>query len=244
MPSYDLCIVCGRRPDLLERTLASFGQQVFRHFTFDRVLANIDPFCGTQQDGDEVARLITSRFPQATLFRPAEASFGAAVIRLWQATSADIVLHLEDDWIALEPITPQDVESRLAGRVAAVPLMTAEKHWGGHSLYQTRRKKYRLAGVPVWTRRVSRFSTSPCFLSGPFARACAAMMDARLDPEKQFYTGSNPALERFSEQHDALFLVGKAGPNVIEDIGREWRDERNISKTVVDGVSVWRGAHG
>lgn len=244
MPTYDLCLVCGRRPDLLERTLASFGQQVFRHFTFGRVLANIDPFCGTEQEGDEVARIITRRFPRALLFRPSEASFGAAVIRLWEATSADTVFHLEDDWIALERITPGDVESRLSGRVAAVPLMTAEKHWGGRSLYQTRRKKYRLAGLPVWSRRVSRFSTSPCFLSGPFARTCAGMMDARLDPEKQFYTGSNPALERFSEHHDALFLVGKAGPNVIEDIGREWRDERNISKTVVDGVSVWQGAHG
>jgi hypothetical protein len=244
MPTYDLCIVSGRRPDLIERTLASFQEQVFRHFALRRVLVNIDPFCGTEQDGDEVARIVTRFFPAAELFRPEQASFGAAVRRLWQATSADIVLHLEDDWIALEPITPADVEGRLAGRVAALTLMTAEKHWSGGSPYQTRRKKYRIAGVPVWSRRVSRFSTSPCFLSGPFARTCAGMMDARLDPEKQFYDAVNAPLERFSEGWDALFLVGKRAPNVIEDIGRDWREQRSISKTVVNGVSIWRGVHG
>jgi hypothetical protein len=244
MATYDLCIVCGRRPELLERTLASFGEKVFAHFSFRSVLANIDPFCGSDADGAEVRRILLRNFPEATLFAPDQPSFGAAVARLWQATTADNVLHLEDDWLALEPITPQDVESRLAGDIGQLVLMSREKNWNGASLYQTRSRKVRVLGVPVWTRRVSRFSTSPCFLSGRFARTSAALMKPDLDPEKQFHDGLNPPLEAFALQHRALFLPGRESPEIIRDIGRAWRDARGISKELVSGASIWKGVSG
>ena len=81
--SYDLVLVCGRRPVLLERTLASFCRTVFPAFRFANVLVNIDPFCGTVADGHACADLIRAAFPDAQIFMPDRPGFGAAVIRLW-----------------------------------------------------------------------------------------------------------------------------------------------------------------
>ncbi len=42
-PHLDIALVSGRRPELLARTLASFGTDLFAGFAIDGVFANIDP---------------------------------------------------------------------------------------------------------------------------------------------------------------------------------------------------------
>lgn len=80
----DITIVCGRRPDLLSRTLASFQDNMFRHFDIGTVHANIDPFCGTEAEGDACEALLRSHFPRVAIRRPETPSFGMAVKHLWQ----------------------------------------------------------------------------------------------------------------------------------------------------------------
>ncbi len=63
-------------------------------------------------------------------------------------------------------------------------------------------------------------------------------MDDRYDPEKQFYDGINPAMEDFVRPYKN-YMLGAKKRFVITDIGREWRDERKLTKTYVDGVSNW-----
>lgn len=243
--SFDLVLICGRRPALLERTLASFGQTVFQAFDFANVIANIDPFCGTASDGLLCADLIRTRFPEVRIFTPDTAGFGAAVIRGWQATQSDIVMHLEDDWLALEPITPADVEAELTGDVAGLTLMCATKNTRNQRFQTARRIIVNTDG----TSRdvfVNAFSTSPGFMTGDFARRAATLMRPEFDPEKQFFRNVNPALETFAFQYRCKFAFGKHGPFLIEDIGRPWQRENGIVKTYErrSGRSTWTGTGG
>ena len=65
-------------------------------------------------------------------------------------------------------------------------------------------------------------------------------MNPALDPEKQFYNGFNEELEHFSSIYRNRFLIGQKSPNIISDTGRDWRDSREIEKTIVEGVSHWK----
>lgn len=98
----DVTIVAGRRPDLLETTLDSFGSHLFSHFEMAKVFVNIDPFCGTDQDGDTCEAMIRETFNKVEIFRPVKPSFGGAVKRLWAKPKRNVFLHLEDDWAMTE----------------------------------------------------------------------------------------------------------------------------------------------
>jgi hypothetical protein len=236
---YDLTLIAGRREALLARTLASFGKDVFEHFPIRRVIANIDPFMGDDAEGDRCEALIREHFPDATIFRPETPGFAAAVVRIWKATTAPRVLHMEDDWIALEPITAEEVDRFFRGDVAAVTFLNANK--------RTRRRRHQTVGREV-TREdgtvekidINCFSTSPGVFDGEFLREAARRMKPELDPEKQFFLGTNPHLEEHALPRRCMFLRGKAQLSVIEDIGRQARADAGLVKRYRDGASVWR----
>ncbi len=237
-PTFDLVLICGRRPALLARTLASFETQVFRNFSFANVIANIDPFCGTAEDGEKCRDLILSYFPDARIFQPEAPGFCAAVIRVWQQTNSDIVLHLEDDWLVLEPITADRVVPELTGDVKSLTCMTATKNTRNKAFQTCRRRVCTAEGVEEDVF-LNAFSTSPAFFAGDFVRHAAAVMNPALDPEKQFFRSLNPELEAYAFQFRCKFLFGKENIFLVQDIGREWRDEQKLGKWLVRGQSVW-----
>ena len=63
-------------------------------------------------------------------------------------------------------------------------------------------------------------------------------MDPAFDPEKQFFKGVNPTLEAYVSKFRNK-VIGEIGDYHIVDIGREWRDRRNIQKTMVGWQSQW-----
>lgn len=238
---YDVTLIAGHREALLERTLASFGRDVFPHFAVRRLIANIDRFMGDDAEGDRCAALIRRCFPEALIFRPESPDFAAAVKRVWAATTAPRVLHLEDDWIALEPITPDRIEPLFAPDVGAVTFMCRTKHTRG-LFHQTARRIVKQGRKVIRDELVNAFSTSPGVFEGAFLREAAQRMQAGLDPEKQFYRQINPALEAHALPRRCLFLRGTARRELIEDIGRQARAEIGLVKRYENGASVWRQA--
>lgn len=242
MTDLEVVLVCGRRPDLLEQTLASFSDRLFRHFQLNDVYANIDPIFGGPKDHAACLDLLRAHFPGVTIFEPEQAGFAAAVQRLWQATTADLVLHLEDDWLLNEDIVPADVLPGLDERTTALALVAKELGWNGRDEFKMGRRKIRLFGIPVARRHFPVFGTSPRFLRGSFARRCAELMDTTLDPEKQMRPPGNPALIDYLQGFRCRFLPPKHGTALITDIGRGWRDARGITKTVTGPKSSWSSA--
>lgn len=238
----EVCLVAGRRPDLLRRTLESFDRLMFANFKVARILANIDPIFGDDADHAESVRVIQKIFPTATIFEPPEPGFCKAVQRVWSSTSAGVIFHMEDDWVLNRAIEPSEIAPLIDDpRIKQIALNTVEKGWDsnkrGHFSYVRKRIPI-LWGLLQLRPKFPAFSTSPAFSSGPFLRRAAELMDPQFDPEKQFYYSINQPLEDFVRPYRALVLGNK--PNFpITDIGREWRNERHISKRIVKGNSVW-----
>jgi len=248
----DIVIVAARRPELLERTLSSFQKYIFNNFSINTVSINIDPFGGVEKETGLVRDIVQSYFPSVKIFTPDTANFTASVRRLWKNTTSDYVLHMEDDWQALGEITPEMVFPQLKGDVKTLSIMNKAKCWNGKQVFHY---PFRRKGVlPFKSENTSKpyFTTSPSFWNGDFLRKCGTLMVEQFDPEKQFYSDVNSPLEDFVKPFKNKFLIGentskeykflgrKEKHHLIQDIGREWRLERNIEKLLINNQSVWK----
>ncbi len=238
---YDLTLVAGHRQALLSRTLESFARDVFPNFPIRRVIANIDRFMGGDAEGDRCEALIRRHFPDALIFRPETPDFASAVIRVWAATTAPRVLHLEDDWVALEPFGPDRIEPLFEPDVGAVTFMCKNKHTRGLP-HQTARRIGKKRGKVVSDVLVNAFSTSPGVFDGKFLRDAAWRMEPGLDPEKQFYRRTNPFLEEHALPRRCMFLRGTVRRDLVADIGLQARADVGLVKLYENGASVWRRA--
>jgi hypothetical protein len=236
---HDVTLIAGHRETLLARTLESFSRNVFPNFPIRRVIANVDRFMGDDAEGDRCEALIRSYFPDAQIFRPETPDFASAVIRTWSATSASRVLHLEDDWVALEPIGPERIDPLFEPDVGAVTFMCVNKKTRNLA-HQTVRRLVRRGKKTVEDRLINAFSTSPGIFSGKFLREAAWRMEPALDPEKQFYRRTNPFLEEYALTKRCMFLRGTQRRDLVQDIGRQARAEVGLVKLYVKGASVWR----
>lgn len=243
MTSIDLCIVAGRRPALLERTLSSFHAGILSGFDILNVYANIDPVFGDEADQEKTEKIIRSFFPAAKISTPMAPGFCAAVKRNWIATTSDILFHMEDDWIVNEPVDPAEIESIFSSdtKIKQISLNNFHKHWNyKKGTFHQQRPRKKMFGIKFkFGKAFPCFTTSPSFIKGDFAREVAGLYDIRYDPEKQFYNGTNSRLEELVKPYKN-YIYSEAKPFIITDIGREWRDERKISKAFINGTSVWR----
>ncbi|MES2915564.1 MAG: hypothetical protein V4753_10645 [Pseudomonadota bacterium] len=238
---YDVTLIAGHREALLAKTLESFAKDVFPNFQIRRLIANIDPFMGDAAEGDRCEALIRRHFPEATIFRPETPDFASAVKRTWEATTAPRVLHLEDDWIALEPFGPDRIEPLFEPDVGAVTFMCVSKHTRG-LYHQTSRRVVKKGRRIVEDKLVNAFSTSPGVFEGAFLREAARRMQPGLDPEKQFYRQINLHLEEHALPWRCMFLRGSTHRELVADIGRQARADVGLVKLYENGASVWRKA--
>lgn len=250
--NIDIVIVAARRPELLERTLSSFQEHIFKNFNINTVSINIDPFGGAVKETGLVREIVQSYFPSAEIFTPEIASFTAGVKRLWKNTTSNYVLHLEDDWQALGEITPDMVFPQLKGDVKTLSIMNKAKCWNGKQVFHYPFHRKGISPFKKENESKPYFTTSPSFWEGDFLRKCGSLMLEQFDPEKQFYSNVNLPLEDFVKPFKNKFLIGentskeyktlgrKEKHYLIQDIGREWRKQNNIKKLLINNQSVWK----
>lgn len=233
----DVCIVAGRRPDLLERTLTSFDARLFRNFQIVGVYANIDPVFGDSDDHLATSEVIRSFFPTAEIREPEQANFCAAVQSNWARTKSEFLIHIEDDWILNSEITPELLIDFADPSIAQISFNMKTKNWRPeHGDFHYIKKKSPDTGA--FTFGLPAFGTSPSFLRGAFARKSAHLFDTAFDPEKQFFCGANAVLETFASQY-RVKMFSRPDMHIVTDIGRQWRDQRGIAKTILNGTSIW-----
>ncbi|MEM8538942.1 MAG: hypothetical protein AAGF56_13905, partial [Pseudomonadota bacterium] len=169
-----LCIVAGRRPELLARTLASFHEHLFQFNEIDRVRVNIDPIFGTLEDAEKCKEVVTDHFGSVALNSPEEPGFAKAVQWLWQDAPDGLVLHLEDDWICKERIDTEVVAAWMMTSVRSVQLLSATQGKKGMKEYSESRYRARYFGMRIGRRQIiPSFGTSPGFFPGEFIRKLA-----------------------------------------------------------------------
>ncbi|MHA6345001.1 glycosyltransferase family 2 protein [Roseivivax sp. CAU 1761] len=238
-PRIGLTVVAARRPDLLRRTLDSFAERLFARVDLAWVRVNVDPIFGDAAAGEAVRALLAERFPGARVTCPESPGFGAAVKRLWTDLPDGPFLHLEDDWIANEPIDAPRALSWLDAEIKAVSLLSETHGPKGRGAFSEGLHKTKVFGITLRRTVVPRFGLSPSFFDGAFARHCAALMDPALDPEKQMRRPYNKAMTDHVERYRCRFLKAADGGPLVTDIGRDWQAERGIVKSVAEGTSTW-----
>lgn len=239
MQTMDLALICGRRPELLYNTLYSFQKNLLGYFAVDNCYANIDPFCGDDEDGRMCRSIIRDYFPRAVINEPQTPSFGQAVKTVWSQVRSPLTFHLEDDWLALEEIRPERVLPLLEGTTRAAKLVCKEDKWNGVDQFHTGKRKMGFGGVTLWRKKYNMFGTGPSFFSSDFIRHCSTLMNPHLDPERQMRPPHNMPLHLYVRQFRCRVLPGINQPEIIVDTGREWRRDRDIAKSISDGKSVW-----
>jgi len=240
-PGIDVLIVSGARPLLLKKTIESFSAGLFRNFSIERTIVNIDRFGGDYNDVQDCEKIILEWFPDAIIRKPDEPSFTNAVKWLWESTSAPYCLHIEDDWELVCDIFPDDIFPLFEGAVRQVSFLTKEKKWNFDYPFHVKAAPRKILRWRVGWRLLEDhpvFTTSPSFIERSFANRCGSMMKSRFDPEKQLYRGLNMDLQEYAKKYKNRLLWNNGG-YMIRDLGREYREAHGVVKEIIDGQSVW-----
>jgi len=100
----DITMTAVRRPEVIEKTLKSFTENLFVIPEDHRLIVNIDPVGDDDKYNNKTIAVLKKYFSNLVIFEPNEASFPKAVIRVWKEVESEYFFHLEDDWILKRPI--------------------------------------------------------------------------------------------------------------------------------------------
>lgn len=220
MEVIDLTMTAARRPDLLERTLSSFTERLFKRLRVRTFYLNIDPIWGTPEQADQVEKIARSHFESLVIRRPDTPSYAGAVKWLWSQPNTEWFLHLEDDWLLSHRISLRRLKIQ-----ASIPDV-AQINLNNWSRLSRRRRPAKLGLCPMFCRT-------------EFAKVASLHMDPSLDPDKQFRHGTNEILEKATKSWRSVYFGTPFTARTAIDIGREWRDDKGISKSLVNGAPVW-----
>jgi len=243
-PSLQVGIIATRRPDLIEVMLHSFSTKLFSNFQLISAYANIDPAFGSQEDEKQVVDCIRSYLPMVEIRTPDTPSFGAAVKWTWSQFKPGLALHLEDDWELNEAIFPDDVTSKMTKGYSAVSLCGNHPKWHKRKEYlwvSAKRNKFPYVGY----EKIPALGTQPKFIEGAFANKISSLMNPELDPEKQMLPSFGSVFTEIIKENKCAFLdkSGVKQYGVLNELGRDWREKRKITKIIKNGRSEWKTIH-
>jgi hypothetical protein len=220
----DIAITATQRPELLQRTLASFYKNLFEPIAHHcRAVINIDPVGGSMTDTHAAINVVNHYFSNAIFSLPSEASFPKAFIAVWKLTNAPYVFHLEEDWELTEHIDIHKMmrllseEKQLA--VLRLPFkdcgLKSSKNW--NKFFPWNGKYFQ---CPEEEKKAVGFCGHPSLLQGSFVKKVLPFMNPERNPEKQFHDSQE--IVNIVRRHEFGVFGTPNSPAVIRDIGREW----------------------
>ena len=165
IPEIDVTMTLMPRPALLAHTLATFRDRL-RGFRWQSCIANLDRPPGVPDERYAKAAaacllLLNRTFECVGFWESGESRFPRAVRRVWAASTAPVVFHLEDDW---ELLCPVELDAALAS-------------------WQDGADEITLRAYDRW-QRSTRFMLTPSLIRGDTARRLAAAMPDDENPEQ------------------------------------------------------------
>jgi len=219
----DITMTATRRPEIIERTIQSFKENML--WNCDCLLtANIDPVGGSEEDGEAAARVMEKHF-NAHIRMPKVADFGGAFKWCWEQTTADYVLHLEEDWELLKPIDLSQILRLLELhkdlallRLPAFPSTEKTmKNWNKFFLWNGE-----FFECPEDLRITVGFCGHPSIIKGEYIHRCVRWLESNRNPEKQFHKGGPRKLTAEVLRWRYGVFGGLCESPTVRDIGREW----------------------
>lgn len=232
MNDFDITITATCRPEILDKTLKSFWENMFWPIK-PRVVINIDPAgpgdpCKTY---DTVGKYFLARLANF----PKEPSFPKAFHWCWTNADASYIFHLEDDWellrkvdiwdmIRIMEINPDLAALRLSKFPAGPTPLDMMKNWNrwvpwNGTFYEVKQDERHRIGV----------CGHPTLFRGSFVRQMLPFLDPQANPEKQFQ-GTNPRITLLMPRWRFGVFSKPGDPAYIRDIGRDWMKKNGLHK--------------
>ncbi|MBU2548142.1 MAG: hypothetical protein KKB20_07035 [Proteobacteria bacterium] len=241
----DVTITATLRPELFDRTLAGFRDNLFGG-SFDkagcRAVVNIDPVGPEGATQADVAELVRGYFSKAEIHMPRQAHFGRAFHRVWSAVSekADWVFHLEEDWEMLRPVDlarmVEILDTEAVGRpdvLTPLALLRLPMFPSGEIEMKNWNRCFPWNGryfeCPMEIRHRVGFCGHPSLIRARWVRDMTVWLDPDRNPEKQFQ-GSNPEIgfKMIFWRYGVFARPGQ--PPTIRDMGRDWMKRHDFAK--------------
>ena len=243
----DITMTAVKRPEVIEKTLKSFTENLFTNPDEHRLLVNIDPV-GDDVSFDEITNMIKGYFPNYIAYMPDEPSFPKAVIKIWKDVESEYFFHLEDDWILrrslsldslLNPLKynkdlacirlyKHDIQNKIS------PILFGRCEYKYHSDYNY------LTPIPGANNWVNQFGLNPVLIRKKFADDALPLLDINKDPEKQF-RDYNPIMKNILKKW-TFGVYGKPGdPQYVwGKNGLHWRLNSKYKKPRIGkGFTSW-----
>ena len=243
---FDIAIVATLRPELLERTIKSFVENLWGKdwLTYlGNVYVNVDKDGAEEKDAPilchTVERFLRKYFGDIVVINFKEAHFPTAWLWGIQQTTADYVFHLEEDWLLNYPHDFGEMLSMFykypslkhlrfnyfkSGDVSTKLWQKYFAHWNGN-FFEIGDE----AVVPVgWCGH-------PSLNDGKWLRALAKDINPAKNPEKQFHYHPDFVNKWVIGNQFGIFQPRNAD-RAITDIGRQWMAEHGYRKT--GGINV------
>lgn len=230
----DVTITATLRPELLDRTLFSFFNNLFGDWPV-RAIMNIDPVGGGLSLVDQVDKVCRGYFKSSFVIVSNKAHFGRAFKKIWTMAGleAPFVFHLEDDWELIRKVSLSDMLALMTEerRINILRLPQNDAPLTGN--YKDWNVSYPYNGqfyeVPANLRCTIGFCGHPSLIRSSFVRQALDYLDPEMNPEKQLKGIDHK--RRVWLRSLRLGVMTKPGESkAIIDTGREWRRERQIEK--------------
>ena len=236
----DITMTAVRRPEVIEKTLKSFTENLFVIPEDHRLIVNIDPV-GNEINNDKVIDVLEKYFPNLVIFEPKKPSFPKAVIRIWKQVESKYFFHLEDDWILERPIFMTDLIQPLKRNKELacmrlykedIPFTNSPKMFGCSYNYHGTRSftNTYFTPVPGSNNWLNQFGLNPVMIKKEFIDEALPLMNPDQNPEKQFRE-NNPLMKNIILKW-TFAVYGRPGLKrmVWGKNGLHWRQQSKFQK--------------
>jgi hypothetical protein len=235
----DITMPAVIRPSLLERTLKSLVENVVDNQERFRLIINVDPI-GENIKPAKVIKVARKYFSNIVYNISSDPSFAKAVIWVWTQSSADFILHFEDDWIITRKIDIDNMINIMNG-YSELSSLRLFKH-------KTPKKNTMRIFNCIWTYNKDGFyvakdwkkqlGLNPILFRKEFIDEALPRMKDYINPEKQFRYSQEYMRPIIKKWKYGIYTKPGERPLVI-DTGRDWIKKTNFTKPKTGTFLTW-----
>jgi hypothetical protein len=205
------------RPKILDHTLNSFCEKMFKERDRYRLIINIDPI-GDNVLPKEVLKVARKYFDNILYNYADSPGFTKAVIWCWSQVKTNHSFNLEDDWELLIPI---DIDSMIT-------ILDNHPDMAGLRLNKENTKKSKCSTRHGYAPHL-KLSLNPTLFKGSFIKGVVPRMSVDRNPEKQLRP-SKSLLGEYMRKWSHGIYTKESRRIIVKDIGRLWMDSVPFKK--------------
>ena len=233
----DILTTAILRPEILEKTYASFSKHMFKEHEHWLYL-NIDPL--GEANPKDVLGVATMYFKLVHINMGDKPNCTEAWKWCWKHCEADIVLWLEDDWELLKEVDLDAIIKLMTDYPELGGIRLPKRdikgnefvigHVGNNRYAMTYNEEMGLFEMPDKGKASYAITGNPCFYNGKLLRSLAPLLDPAHPHHPEKYLRYNAQASKIISQY-RYGVYGKPNDTkYVIDIGYDWRAKQGFIK--------------